>query len=151
MARRVQSGSLAIQLRHKWLVNRPRAGSINTCAASGGTGYTTPPALQISGGGPGVNALLAATVNGSGGLSGCTIISPGTGFTSNPSVAVLGGTSLAIRGVLDLSGATVIQPTALCSSVLSGNNIFTGSNTFGGATNLNGTTLACSINGTLIA
>jgi hypothetical protein len=120
-------------------------GAINSCTASGGTGYTSAPALVVSGGG-GSGAILRATVLG-GVVTGCTVVTPGTGYSSNPSVAVFGGTSLAIQGVLDLSAATVIQSSSLPNSVLSGNNTFTGNNTFGGPVTFNSTfTFASSLN-----
>ena len=53
-----------------------------------GTGYTTAPTVQITGGG-GTGATATATVSG-GAITGVTITSPGSGYTSTPTVAFTG-------------------------------------------------------------
>jgi hypothetical protein len=81
-------------------------GAINGCVVTaGGSNYQSPPALQISGLGTG--GLLYSTVSG-GVLTACAVAAGGTGYSAAPAVTVFGGTSLAIKGVLDLSGATII-------------------------------------------
>lgn len=111
-------------------------GVINTCTASGGTGYLSPPALQVIGGG-GSGAILLATV-AAGAVTGCTIVNAGTGFTTTPTVKVYGGSSLAIVGVLDLSNATVIYPSFLPGSAAGspGQVQFNSAGGFGASANL---------------
>lgn len=46
---------------------------------NGGAGYKTPPVVQATGG---VGAVLRATVNGSGKLTGIWVVNPGYGYTS---------------------------------------------------------------------
>jgi hypothetical protein len=46
---------------------------------NGGAGYRTPPVVQATGG---VGAVLRATINGSGKLTGIWIVNPGYGYTS---------------------------------------------------------------------
>ncbi|MDR3636899.1 MAG: beta-1,3-glucanase family protein [Isosphaeraceae bacterium] len=52
---------------------------------TGGSGYTTPPAVTLSGGG-GTGATATATINGTGQVTGVTIVNAGTGYTTAPTV-----------------------------------------------------------------
>ena len=66
-----------------------------------GAGYTTAPAITISGGGASVQATATCTID-SGGVDTVTVTSPGVGYTSTPTVTVAaapgGGTDAVIRG-----------------------------------------------------
>src|SRR5205085_388506 len=73
--------------------------SINV--AAGGSAYTTPPTVTISGGG-GSGATATATISG-GAVTAINITNAGTGYTSTPTVAISGGggsgaTATAVRG-----------------------------------------------------
>lgn len=72
------------------LVAPPGNGVNNIPVASGGTGYLTPPIVQITGGG-GTNATAISLTNGAGAVAGILITSPGVNYTSAPSVTLLGG------------------------------------------------------------
>jgi predicted secreted hydrolase len=56
---------------------------------NGGSGYTSAPTVEISGGG-GALALATAVVN-AGKVAAIVLVSPGTGFTSIPTVTLTGG------------------------------------------------------------
>ena len=55
-----------------------------------GSGYTSAPAVTISGGG-GQGAVATATLNGSGGVATIQLWSAGKGYTSEPTVTISGG------------------------------------------------------------
>ena len=55
----------------------------------GGSGYISPPAVVITGGG-GTGATAVATIS-SGAVTGITITNPGTGYTGTPTVTLAGG------------------------------------------------------------
>lgn len=61
---------------------------VNMTAA--GTGYTSPPAVNFSGGG-GSGAVGTALLGSDGTVVGVRVTSAGTGYTSNPSVSLTGG------------------------------------------------------------
>lgn len=95
----------------KWAVGwsdgkdiRPTVGVSGAIAAlsltSGGSGYTTVPAVALTGGG-GTGATAIATVVG-GAVTGLTITNAGTGYASTPMVALTGGggTGAAVTAVL---------------------------------------------------
>ncbi len=56
---------------------------------SGGTSYTVPPTVQITGGG-GTGATAQAVISG-GGVTQVVITNPGTGYSSEPTITFLGG------------------------------------------------------------
>jgi hypothetical protein len=66
-----------------------------------GAGYTSAPAITISGGGASVQATATCTID-SGAVNTVTVTSPGVGYTSAPTVTVAaapgGGTDAVIRG-----------------------------------------------------
>lgn len=66
-----------------------------------GAGYTSAPAITISGGGASVQATATCTIN-AGAVNSVTVTSPGVGYTSTPTVTVAaapgGGTDAVIRG-----------------------------------------------------
>lgn len=53
-----------------------------------GAGYTTPPAVTTSGGGPGKGLAMAAVLGPNGSIASINITSPGTGYTSAPTIAI---------------------------------------------------------------
>lgn len=59
---------------------------VNITVDTGGSGYTTPPAVTITGGG-GSGASATATVSG-GAVTAITIVNNGSGYTSPPTVTV---------------------------------------------------------------
>jgi FtsP/CotA-like multicopper oxidase with cupredoxin domain len=75
---------------------------------SGGSGYTSPPAVTISGG-SGSGATAVATVSGS--LSGAAITSGGSGFTSAPTVTIIGDGAGATATAVIGGGISQIYPT----------------------------------------
>ncbi len=64
--------------------------AINLAITDGGTGYTSNPTLQISGGGGNYAAAAVATRTNNR-ISALTIYNPGYGYTSAPTVTVTGG------------------------------------------------------------
>lgn len=57
---------------------------------AGGSGYTSPPTVLLTGGGSaGHGARVQATVVG-GAITGFTVVSPGAGYTSPPTVTIIG-------------------------------------------------------------
>ncbi|MEO7392990.1 MAG: lipocalin-like domain-containing protein [Ramlibacter sp.] len=59
---------------------------------SGGTGYTSAPKVEITGGGGGILAAATAAINpATGSVAAIVLISPGTGFTSVPTITLTGG------------------------------------------------------------
>lgn len=71
---------------------------------AGGTGYTTPPTVEITGGGGSGAAATATVANGV--VTGVTLTSAGTGYTSAPGVTLHAGngatanTTLAADGII---------------------------------------------------
>jgi uncharacterized repeat protein (TIGR01451 family) len=57
---------------------------------SGGTGYTSAPAVLISGGG-GSGATATAVIDGTGHVTGILITNAGSGYSSNPTISFSGG------------------------------------------------------------
>lgn len=86
----------------------------------GGSGYTSAPQVNISGGGASANANATAEVNGDGQVISIKLTSGGSGYTSTPQVTFTGGggtgaTATALRGVLcraiDISTETFTKVT----------------------------------------
>jgi len=59
---------------------------VSATVTSGGTGYTTPPAVSIFGGGGSGATATAAVSNGV--VTGITIVSAGSGYTSTPTITI---------------------------------------------------------------
>ena len=77
---------------------RTTGGIISTTLLAGGSGYTAPPAITVSGGG-GTGASLAACMAGTV-IDSVVIVNQGTGYTSAPTVTVAGtGGASATAGV----------------------------------------------------
>jgi len=68
---------------------------------SGGSGYTSPPAVTFSGGG-GAGATGVATVDV--GVSGITIVDGGSGYTVAPNVVISGGGGVGAAAVATITG-----------------------------------------------
>jgi len=74
---------------------------------NGGSGYTTPPTITISGGGAIVQGIATCTVS-NGAIDTVTIVSPGYGYTSQPLVTLSpGGDNNAVLTVVLTASATV--------------------------------------------
>ena len=59
---------------------------------NGGSGYTSAPTVEITGGGGGVLALATAVLNpANGSVAAVLVLSPGVGFTSEPTITLKGG------------------------------------------------------------
>lgn len=56
--------------------------------SAGGTGYTVPPRVRITGGG-GTGAIARANINSSGVVTSVTIVNGGTGYSSAPTVTLV--------------------------------------------------------------
>lgn len=99
----------------------------------GGTGYTAPPSVVVTGGG-GTGALAIANVSAAGVLTSITIVSGGSGYSSAPTVT-LNVTSATVNLVgMEMAGLTIkatLVSTGGCKADLSQTNI--------GATSLTGT------------
>jgi autotransporter-associated beta strand protein len=81
---------------------------------NGGTGYTSAPAVAITGGG-GTGATATATVSG-GAVTAVTVTAAGSGFTSEPTIAFTGGggSGAAARVIVP---AAVVPPGAYITQV----------------------------------
>jgi hypothetical protein len=75
---------------------------------SGGSGYTSPPAVTFSGGG-GAGATGVATVDV--GVSGITIVDGGSGYTVAPNVVISGGGGVGAAAVATITGGVVTSIT----------------------------------------
>jgi hyaluronate lyase len=89
---------------------------------NGGSGYTTPPTVQITGGG-GTGAIATATVS-AGKVTAITLTSAGTGYTTTPTITLsaVGGSGASASALLamwsDLPPAAI---TGVSADVASGN------------------------------
>ncbi len=77
---------------------------------SGGSGYTSTPAVTITGGG-GTGATATATLS-SGGVTGVTLSAGGSGYTSVPTVTFTGG------GGFGAAATAVLSPTTVASGTI---------------------------------
>lgn len=80
------------------------AGTIDRInVTNGGTGYTVAPIVQITGGG-GTNATATATLGQNGRVASVTIVTPGSGYTSAPTVTFLSGAGGTASATLAANG-----------------------------------------------
>jgi len=81
----------------------------SVAVTSGGSGYSSPPEVTISGGG-GTGATATATLNVTS-VSELTITNPGTGYTSNPTLTIagppMGGSGSTATGTATISAETI--------------------------------------------
>ena len=90
----------------------------NVTLISGGTGYTSTPRVQISGGGGTgavARAVLGAFVDGVASVASIVLIKPGSGYTSTPLVEFFGGGGTGAKAAVDLvqSSNTPVTQTTL--------------------------------------
>ncbi len=90
------------------VIDNPRA-YVTTAVTSGGSGYTSPPTVTLSGGG-GSGAVAVARVAG-GVVTEVRILHPGFGYSSAPSVTITGG-----GGSGAAATATLTQPFGVLST-----------------------------------
>lgn len=112
-----------------------------------GSGFIAAPLVTITGDGTGATAV--AEVDASGNLTGITITNPGTGYTTAPAFALVGG---GIGNTGSIGGTATLVPNASGSMTFTGNatTILTGQNTYTGNTVVNGgTTLGIATGGGL--
>jgi uncharacterized repeat protein (TIGR01451 family) len=86
----------------------PPSGVAAITVTNGGSGYTSAPAVNISGGG-GSGATATATVSG-GVVTAINVTNPGSGYTSNPSISFTGVGSGAAAGATLSAPVTATDP-----------------------------------------
>lgn len=114
--------------------------------ADGGAGYIGQPIVQISGDGSGATAI--ANVDTAGILTGIIITNPGIGYTTPPTVTLLGG-GAAIDATPGTVGIGANATTGGLTKLGAGTLRITASNTYGGLTNVTGGTLQFDVSQTL--
>jgi hypothetical protein len=82
---------------------------------NGGTGYTSAPNVQFSGGGGGSGAAATAILT-DGVVTGITLTNPGTGYLSNPTVTLTGGGGSGATVTAVLNRAKIIRNSTKYSS-----------------------------------
>jgi hypothetical protein len=83
----------------------------------GGSGYTSAPTVQFSGGG-GTGAAATATIDASGAVSGVIVTNSGAGYTSAPTVQFTGGGGTGAAATATLSPAAAAVPAVFQEMVL---------------------------------
>lgn len=76
---------------------------------AGGTGYTAPPTITITGGG-GTGAVAVANVNAAGVITSVTVVSGGTGYTTDPTIGFI--TTSGVINVTNLNRTEGLNITA---------------------------------------
>lgn len=98
------SGSPAVQ---EPILNFVAVGGVGALTVTaGGTGYTSAPAVSLSGGGCATEPTATATV-ASGAVTSGTVLTPGTGCTSAPAVSFTGGGGTGATATVVLSTANI--------------------------------------------
>ena len=128
----------------------PAGGGLNAVTvANGGTGYITPPIVQITGG-TGTGATGIAAINAQGRVTGITITNPGTGYTPGQALTVNlipagsdGGGGITGTGATFTTTVATNVPgglTKLGSNALTlgGTNTYTGTTTVSAGTLISG-------------
>lgn len=105
----------------------------------GGSGFIAPPVVTITGDGTGASAV--ATIDANGNLTGITMTNPGTGYTTIPTFALVGG-GIGSSGAFD--GNATLVPAAsggmrfagTGTTTLTAVNTYTGNTTVGAGSTL---------------
>lgn len=106
----------------------PEGNGLTSIAFTGGSGYQTAPIVRITGGG-GIGATAVAEVDGAGNLTGFTITSHGTGYTSAPTITLIaanGGTATGLTGNLAANVSGALTKIGAGTLTLGGANTYTG-------------------------
>lgn len=103
-----------------------------------GSGYVSPPLVEISGGG-GFGATAVASIDAAGNLTGITITNPGVNYTSTPTFTLVGG-----GGTGSITGTATLVPNNSGGLTKNGAGTLsiTGQNSYAGATVVNVGTLS---------
>ena len=131
----IDDGGNAITVGQSLLV-APDSGVSASGLTATGTGYSTAPLVQVTGG-DGSGASAIATINSSGVITGIIITNPGTGYTIAPTFALVGGGgSGSISGTASLvsNAGGGLTKLGLGKLTLSGANTYTGSTIVTGGT-----------------
>ena len=80
---------------------------------AGGTGYTAPPTITITGGG-GTGAVAVANVNAAGVITSVTVVSGGTGYTTDPTIG-----AITTSGVINITNMNRTDGINILASVIS--------------------------------
>lgn len=70
---------------------RTTNGVLTIAVQGGGSGYTSAPEVQITGGGANANGAKATATISGGAVTAITVTQPGTGYTEDPTVTLVGG------------------------------------------------------------
>ncbi len=76
---------------------------------NGGTGFTAPPIITITGGG-GTGAVAVANVNAAGVITSVTVVSGGTGYTTDPTIGFV--TTSGVINITNMNRAEGVNITA---------------------------------------
>ena len=110
----------------------------------GGSGFIAPPVVTITGDGTGASAV--ATIDANGNLTGITMTNPGTGYTTTPAFALVGG-GIGSSGGFDGSASLVPATSGGMAFTGAGTTTLTAVNTYTGNTTVGtGSTLVLADN-----
>ena len=119
----------------------PAASGVSaTGLTASGTGFLGEPVIEVLGGG-GTGATAVATIDSNGNLTGITRTNPGSGYTSAPSFAIVGG-GLGSSGSIGGTASLVPNVGGGLTKTGSGTATLSGASTYSGATTVNAGTLA---------
>lgn len=85
-----------------------------------GTGYTSAPAVAITGGGGASATAMAALLNSTWGLSGLTLTGAGSGYTTPPTISFSGGTGSGAAAVATINYSDQVE---VCNVTAGGNYV----------------------------
>jgi autotransporter-associated beta strand protein len=126
----------------------PTGNGVTNITVSGASGYAGAPFVNITGGSPTTPATAVALLDGSGNVTNIVVTSPGTGYTSTPTVTLIGppGTAGTLTPTLGPSGSGGLTKNGAGTLTMSGANMYTGLTTVAsGALLLRGGSLAGSV------
>jgi fibronectin-binding autotransporter adhesin len=118
-----------------------------TGLTASGSGFIDTPIVTITGGG-GSGATAVANIDSNGNLTGITITNAGTGYTSAPTFALVGG-GIGNTGSLGGTATLVTNTSGGMTFNGTGTTTLSGVNTYTGATLINAGTLALASTGSL--